>query len=147
MLNPNDGGGCVLYPEEVKALLSTGMVARVEKIHLDDDTAFLVSDQAGPPVWLMPYLMGLYAQLSFVQAAYLLEVAPSHAPTERTLLIALGVAPELAERAVRATITDIQPLCARDNVALDITVFDPAKGLPAYLKQRGVERFYGPPLD
>ena len=120
MLNPNDGG-CVLYPEEVEALLRTGMVARIEKIHLDDDTSFLVSDQADPPVWLMPYLMGLYAQLSFVQAAYLLEVAPPQAPTERTLLIVLGVAPELAERAVRTTITNIQPLCARDTVALDIT--------------------------
>ena len=146
MLNPNDGG-CVPYPEEVEALLRTGMVARIEKIHLDDDTSFLVSDQADPPVWLMPYLMGLYAQLSFVQAAYLLEVAPPQAPTERTLLIVLGVAPELAERAVRTTITNIQPLCARDTVALDITTFDPVKGRPAYLNQRGVERFYGPPLD
>ncbi|WP_454259386.1 hypothetical protein [Pseudoxanthomonas mexicana] len=146
MLNPNDGG-CVLYPEEVEALLRTGMVARIEKIHLDDDTSFLVSDQADPPVWLMPYLMGLYAQLSFVQAAYLLEVSPPQAPTERTLLIVLGVAPELAERAVRTTITNIQPLCARDTVALDITTFDPVKGRPAYLNQRGVERFYGPPLD
>ena len=31
MLNPNDGG-CVLYPEEVDALLRSGTVARVEKI-------------------------------------------------------------------------------------------------------------------
>ena len=146
MLNPNDGG-CVLYPEEVEALLKTGTVARVEKIHLDDDTTFLVSDQADPPVWLMPYLMCLYVELSFVQVAYLLEVASLQAPTDRTLLIALGVAPEHAERAVRATITDIQPLCARNDVALDITTFDPAKGLPAYLDQRGVERFYGPPLN
>ena len=146
MLNPNDGG-CVLYPEEVDALLKTGTVARIEQFHLNDDTSFLVSDQADPPVWLMPYLMGLYAQLQFVRVAYLLEVAPPQSPAERTLLIALGVAPEHAERAVRATITDIQPLCVRNDVALDITTFDPAKGLPAYLCQRGVERFYGPPLN
>ena len=31
MLNPNDCG-CVLYPEEVDALLRSGTVARVEKI-------------------------------------------------------------------------------------------------------------------
>ena len=99
MLNPNDGG-CVLYPEEVDALLKTGTVARVEKIHVDDDFCFLVSDQVNPPFWLMPCLMGLYSQLSFVQVAYLLEAAPPHAPAERTLLIALGVAPEHAERAV-----------------------------------------------
>jgi hypothetical protein len=146
MLNPNDGG-CVLYPEEVDALLKTGTVARVEKIHLDDNFSFLVSDQANPPFWLMPCLMGLYSQLSFVQVAYLLEVAPPHAPAERTLLIALGVAPEHAERAVRASITEIQPLCAQNDVALDITTFDPAKEIPEYLRQLGVERFYGPPLN
>ena len=127
--------------------MTVSTVARVEKIDTDDDVPFLVSDQADPPVWLMPCLMGLYAQLSFVQVAYLLEVAPPQAPTERTLLIALGVVPEHAERAVRATITYIQPLCAHNDVALDITTFDPAKGLPAYLRLLGVERFYGPPLN
>ena len=146
MLNPNDGG-CVLYPEEIDALLKAGTVARIEEIHLKDEISFIVSDQADPPVWLMPYLMGLYAQLSFVQAAYLLEVASPQTPDQRGLLVALGGGREYAERAVRATITDIQPLCTRDDVALDITTFDPAKGRPAYLKQRGVERFYGPPLD
>ena len=133
----------MLYPEEVDSLLKTGTVARVEKIHLDDDFSFLVSDQANPPIWLMPSLMWLYSQLSFVQVAYLLEVAPPHAPAERTLLIALGVAPEYAERAVRASITEIQPLCARNDVALDLTTFDPTKEAPEYLRQRGVERFYG----
>lgn len=146
MLNPNDGG-CVLYPEEVEALLRTGTVARIAKVHLENDTSFLVSDQADPPAWLISSLMGLYAQLSFVKVGYLLEVAPPQAPTERTLLIVLGTAPELAERAVRATITNIQPLCVHNEVALDITTFDPAKGFPAYLHQPGVARFFGPPLN
>lgn len=146
MLNPNDGG-CVLYPEEVDALLKTGTVARVETIHLDDDFSFLVSDQADPPVWLMPNLKGLYTQLPYVQVAYLLEVAPPQAPATRGFLIALGVAPEHAERAVRATITEIQPLCVHNDVALDITTFDPTGGLPAYLRQPGAQRFYGPPLN
>lgn len=146
MLNPNDGG-CVLYPEEVEVLLRTGTVARVEKFHREDGFFFPVSDHAKPPSWLMPRLMGLYAKLSFVQVAYLLEVAPPHAPSERTLLVALGVAPENAERAVRASITEIQPLCAQSDVPLDITTFDPANGIPAYLRQRGVEQFYGPPLN
>lgn len=146
MLNPNDGG-CVLYPEEVDALLKTGTVAHVEQFQVDDKTALVVHEQVTPPAWLMPSLMALYTRLSFVETAYLLEVAPSQAPTERTLLIALAVAPEYAERAVRATITAIQPLCARSKLALDITVFDPAKGKPAYLANPGVERFYGPPLN
>ena len=79
--------------------------------------------------------------------AYLLQVAPPHTPSERTLLVALGVAPEHAERAVRASITEIQPLCVHNEVALDITTFDPAKETPSYLRQQGVERFYGPPLN
>lgn len=106
MLNPNDAG-CVLYPEEIDALLRTGVVAGIQEIRLDDEASFIVSDLADPPFWLMPSLIRLYAQLHFVLAAYLLEVAPAHAPANRTLLIALGVAPEHVERAVRATITDI----------------------------------------
>ena len=146
MLNPNDGG-CVLYPEEVNALLRTGTVAQIEKIHLDNDISFMVIDQANPPIWLMPRLIRLYEQLPFVLAAYLLEVAPTQAPDNRGLLIALCVAAEYAERAIRATINEIQPLCVHNDVALDITTFDPAKGHPAYFLQPGLERFYGPPLN
>ena len=107
----------------------------------------MVIDQVNPPIWLMPRLIGLYEQLPFVLAAYLLEVAPTQAPDNRGLLIALCVAAEYAERAVRATINEIQPLCVHNDVALDITTFDPAKGHPAYFLQPGVERFYGPPLN
>ena len=146
MLNPNDGG-CMLYPEEIDALLRTGSVARVEQVQLQDDYSILASDQSDPPIWLMVSLMGLYEKLALVQTAYLLRVAPQHAPTEESLLVVLAVAPEHAERAVRATITEIQPLCAANDLGLDITVFDPTKGLPAYLRQRGLERIYGPPLN
>jgi hypothetical protein len=145
MLNPNDGG-CVLYPEEVDALLRTGTVARIEKLRTEDEHAFLVSPHADPPTWLAPTLVALYTKLSYVEAAFLLEVTPAQAPAERTWLVALAVAPEHAERAARATITAVQPLCAQAEVALDITTFDPATGQPAYLSQPGVERFYGPSL-
>lgn len=147
MLNPNDGG-CVLYPEEIATLLATGAVARVEKLQVEREDPFIVNAQIDPPAWLMPNLIALYAELSFVEAAYLLEVAPPHAPSERTWLIALAVAREHAERAARATITAVQPLCDQAELALDITTFDPAEeGQPAYLGQPGVERFYGPALN
>lgn len=142
MLNPNDGG-CVLYPEEIDALLTTGAVARIENFQLEEDTPFIVSEQANPPNWLMPLLMTVYMQSSIVETAYLLEVASPKNPTERTLLIALAVAPQHAERAARATIAAVQPLCAQSHLALDLTTFDPAKGKPAYLCRPGVERFYG----
>lgn len=146
MLNPNDGG-CVLYPEEVDALLTTGTVAWVETLQVTDENPFTVSVQADPPLWLMPTLIALYTTLSFVEAAYLMEVLPERTPAEPTLLIALAVAPEHAERAARATITAVQPLCATSQLSLDLTTFDPATGMPAYLRQAGVERFYGPPLN
>jgi hypothetical protein len=146
MLNPNDGG-CVLFPEEINALLATGTVARIENVQLEDDFEFIVSADADPPVWLMPTLMAIYKQLFLVEAAYLLKVAPTREPTEQTLLIALAVAPEHAERAARATITAVQPLCARSRLTLDLITFDPRDGKPSYLCHPGVERFYGPPLN
>lgn len=146
MLNPNDGG-CVLYPEEVDALLTTGTVARIETLQVTSENPLTASGQADPPLWLKPTLMALYTTLSFVEAAYLMEVLPEGAPIERRLLIALAVAPEHAERAARATITATQPLCATSRLTLDLTTFDPAKGTPEYLRQPGVERFYGPSLN
>lgn len=146
MLNPNDGG-CVLYPEEIDALLRTGSVASIEKVHLESDFSFLVSDKPYPPTWLMSRLTDIYSKLPFVQVAYLLKVAPEQTPAESTLLVVLGVSPEHAERAVRASITEIQHLCAQNDLGLDITTFDPAKETPSYLSQRGVERFYGLPLN
>ena len=141
MLNPNDGG-CVLYPEEIESLLRTGTVARVETTHLENDLPFLISEQFDAPAWLVPCLVGLYARLPYVQSAYLLEVAAPQAPDNRSLLIALGVAPAHAERAARATITSIQPLCARSDLALDITTYDPLSRLPPYLCQPGAQRIH-----
>jgi len=146
MLNPNDGG-CVLYPEEIDALIRTGSIARVEKTQLEDDYSILVSEKADPPIWLMLRLAALYAKLGFVQTAYLLKVAPCRAPREESYLIVLAVPPENAERAARATITEIQALCAANDTGVDISVFDPLEGRPAYLRQPGVERIYGPPLN
>ena len=144
MLNPNDNG-CVLYPEEVEALLTTGTVARIETIRLENENPIIISEHANPPAWLLPLLLTIYAQLAIVEAAYLLEVAPQSKPEEQTLLIALAVPPEHAERAARATITAVQPLCARSGLALDLTTFDPAHGKPSYLCHPGIEQFYGPP--
>lgn len=143
MLNPNDGG-CVLYPEEVSALLKSGTVARVEKLDLQADTPFLVLDEANPPTWLLVALAALYEGLAFVELAYLLKVAPPEHPDQHTFLIALGVVPEHAERAARATITMLQSAVNKAELPLDLTAFDPSQGLPEYLCQPGVERFFGP---
>ncbi len=143
MLNPNDGG-CVLYPEEVSALLQGGTVARVEKLAFEVETPFLVMEEANAPVWLLVTLKALYEGLAFVDVAYALRVATPEHPDHPTYLIVIGVAPEHAERAARATITQVQSAVAEAELPLDLTVFDPAHGLPEYLSREGVERIFDP---
>lgn len=145
MLNPNDGG-CVLYPEEISALLGSGDVAPIESFKLEGEQPVLVSEQANPPYWLLPLLMTHYMELGYVHSAYLLEIASPQAPEQKTLLIVLAVAPEHAERAARATFTALQQLCELHDLPLNITTFDPAEGKPEILKRGGAERFYGGPL-
>lgn len=144
MLNPNDGG-CVLYPEEVLALLKDGSVARVEILDQDDSAPLVSLEEANPPTWLMPTLMAVYMDMPFVRAAYLLELEPLEGASR--FLVAIGVGPEHAERAVRASTTAIQTLCAEAGIYMDMATFNPQKGRPDYLLQRGVERFYGPQLN
>ncbi len=143
MLNPNDDG-CVLYPEEIAALLDNRIVARVEKVQLSAEMPFVTMDEVHPPAWLMPMLVALYEGLPFVQVAYLLEVALSERPEQHKFVIAIGVAQEHAERAARATITILQSTAAEAGLPMDLTTFDPARGLPDYLCHPGVERFFGP---
>lgn len=143
MLNPNDGG-CVLYPEEVVALLSDGSVARVEILEQGDSAPLVSLEEANPPAWLMPTLMAVYMDMPFVRAAYLLELTPIDGASR--FLVAIGVGPEQAERAVRASTTAIQTLCAEAGIYLDMSTFNPQEGRPDYLLQRGVECFYGPQL-
>lgn len=143
MLNPNDGG-CVLYPEEIVALLNDGSIARVEILEQGDSAPLVSLGEANPPAWLMPTLMAVYMDMPFVRAAYLLELTPLDGASR--FLVAIGVGPEHAERAVRASTMAIQPLCSDAGFYLDMATFNPEKGRPDYLLQRGVERFYGSQL-
>ena len=142
MLNPNDGG-CVLYPEEIAALLDRGTIARVETATLETDRSILITD-AEPPPWLGPALIALFESLPFVEVAYLLNVAPSEHPEQRTFLIAIGTEQKHAERAARATITALQSAVAQADIPLDLTWFDPTQDPPEYLRQPGATRFFGP---
>jgi hypothetical protein len=131
MLNPNDGG-CVLYPEEIDALLTTGQMPRVETSKVDAPVGMLVSEEFEPPIWLVPTLSTVFDQLATVQSAYMLEKASPETPDEKSLLIILAVPAADSERAVRATITATQPLCERDQVSMDLTTFDPVDGKSPY---------------
>ena len=145
MLNPNDGGP-VLYPEEISELLETGTIAKVVREDPEQEPQLLILEEANPPAWLMVTLMARYTEMPFVKVAYLLELVLAEAPERHRFLVVIGVAPEYAERAARATITAIQSMCAQTSTSVDLRTFNPADGMPDYVRQPGVERFYGPSL-
>jgi hypothetical protein len=140
MLNPN-GIYCTLYPEEIAALLDKGEVAAVEMVDVPK-SEFLFGVPDPTPSWLIEPLVKLYAQLACVQTAYLIEARPSNDPDHPMLLIALTSSRLDAERAARATITAIQPLCRNREVGVDITSFDPATEGTGWIDEIGIEPFY-----
>ena len=141
ILNPNDEC-CVLFPEEIAALLDHGYVAQVD-----------VDDPAPPgcgvqlptfiPAGLEDALRQALAGLPYVTSAYLLEMSrPDLVPARPVLLVVLTVPPLHAERATRAVITALQPRMAAAKIEIDLTVTDPASPLPDYIENLGCEPFY-----
>lgn len=142
MLNPNDGGA-VLYPEEVESLLATGTIVQVRKDPWTGGPVWFGSPDR-QPVWLVPVLTRTLTQQSSVESAYLIQTAPEASPEAVSLLIVLSVEPGHAERAARACLTSMQPEIQRSppELAIDLTVFDPAQGIPDFVVGSGVEPFY-----
>lgn len=138
MLNPTTVG-CVLYPEEVAALLDQGEVAIVEQIKVDGQS-LRIGPVAASAAVALDRLATLYTGLSSVTAAYAAQVQSPHAP-EQGLLIAIAVASGAAEHAVRATITALQAQPQGLEVPMDLTTFEPG-ALPAWLKDAGIQPFH-----
>jgi len=139
MLNPNKTP-CTLYPEEIAALLDHGDVAVMESEVLPE-MQILVGIPEPRPDWLIKPLASLYRTLEYVVAAYVAEVRLPEAPERSTLLVALAVAKPNAERAARASIMTIQPLCNGRDIAVDLTAFEPGSP-PAWLTGSVIEEFY-----
>lgn len=133
MLNPNDEH-CMLYPEEIKGLLSTGRMARIEKTTIQEGSEPLVGPPDPAPAWLMDLLTTSLAGLPFVDVAYL---ASMHTPDGRgvsSMLLALGTPTGLGDRAVHAVVTAMQPECRRRRYVLDITHFVEPGERPAWVE-------------
>lgn len=144
MLNPNDGGA-VLYPEEVEVLLRTGTIAHLRKDRWPSGQIWFGSPDS-IPTWLIPELTRTLKQQRSVTSAYVIQTAPEENKNDVSLLIVLGVAPHQAERAARACLSSMQREIQRSppELAIDLTVFDPAKGIPEFVVGSGVEPFYQP---
>ena len=140
MLNPNSTH-CTLYPEEIAALLDRGEVAILDQIEVTEPRAMEFREAEPAPIWLIDPLITLYAQLPSVEVAYLVEVRAPDDPTHTGILIGLGVLSSETERAVRASITAIQPLCQGRAAAVDLTAFEPGAE-PGWVRKTGVSPFY-----
>lgn len=129
MLNPNDEHG-MLYPEEVKALLATGRMARLDKVTVAAGSEPLVGPLETIPPWLADGLLTSLAKLPFVELAYLATMHAADGAAPSSTLLAIGTEAGLGERAVHAVIADVQPACEEHRMALDITYFEPGQRPP-----------------
>ena len=145
MLNPNDTP-CILYPEEVDALLRTGCIARIEKFTVEEGTAPLVGPpMSDPPSWLIDALITALAKLPFIQLAYIAGLYKrTEEPRQTGFLIAIGGDQQDAERAIHAVTVFLQPLCQQhDGPAVDMTHFDAAAGeVPEWVSTFSLAPFY-----
>lgn len=142
ILNPNDEA-CLLFPEEVEALVTTGKVPRIETGSYAPEGVKVGAPQAPPP-WLVPILCDVYPKVASVEVAYLVQIYwPDMSADVSMLLVVIGVASNESERAARATITAVQPHAevARTH-SIDITVFDPSAPPPSYLAKLNIAPFY-----
>lgn len=129
MLNPNDAS-CVMYPEEIGALLATGNIPVCESEVLRTDRILGVRLPVSAPGWFQPYLVQVLSSLPYIQQAYLVETVLLENPSHVTLLISLGVEPSKAERAVRAVSAGMQQRWQNLKVNVDMTTYDPNDGPP-----------------
>ncbi|HET6912243.1 MAG TPA: enhanced serine sensitivity protein SseB C-terminal domain-containing protein [Rhodanobacteraceae bacterium] len=126
MLNPNDTN-CILYPEEVKALLAGRSLPTFEKYELKDAEQCSVSIPDQVPEGLLRTLKALYATFECVGAAYIIEIRKPDPRDLPILLIAVEVEPAETERVIRASIEALGPYVEGPH-AVDLLALNPADG-------------------
>ena len=83
----------------------------------------------------------LYQTLEYVAAAYVIEVRLPEAAERAILLVALAASKLDAERAARASISTMPPLCNGRDITADLTAFEP-DSLTAWLAGPEIKEFY-----
>lgn len=84
--------------------------------------------------------MALYAGLACVEAAYIAGIGTPDNP-QRGLLIGVAVPSKEAERAARATTTELQAHCQALQTSVDLTAFESGE-LPDWIKDTDLKPFY-----
>jgi len=137
ILNPNEDH-VILYPEEAQGLLESGTVAPIDVEQLQEETTRGFRLPIHAPDWLEARLKDMFAQLPYVESAYLAEMIRLDDPENFVLILAVGVAPEDAERAGRAVSTRIYNYCAGLQISVDLVTFDPSVGPPEWVHSLNV---------
>jgi hypothetical protein len=138
-LNPQDTPTCVLYPEEVGALLDQGYMAECQTLGLDDETR--VSRLDKPPDGLLEIVVGVLRELPYVETAYLAARASDDESEPASILLAVGCESRFTERAARALGSVLQRRCERFGVLLDMLGIDPTEP-PSWIVALKLEPVY-----
>lgn len=141
VLNPNQDQ-VILYPEEIQGLLESGTMAPIDVEQLQEPTEMGFRLPIHAPGWLESRLQDMFAQLPYVETAYLAEMIRPHDRENFVLVIAAGVAPENTERAGRAISTKLPACCVGLQMAVDLMTFDPADEPPAWVRSLDVRPIY-----
>lgn len=128
-LNPQDAPSCVLYPEEVAALLDEGRMAEVQTLGWDTDK-MVVGALDSSPDGLIEVAAAVLSGLSFVEVAYLVSRQASASSEPASVVLAIGCKTQFAERAARALATALQRKAEQLGILLDVMPIDPGKPPP-----------------
>ena len=141
ILNPNEDH-VILYPEEAQELLESGNVAPIDVEQLQEDTTRGFRLPIHAPDWLEARLQDMFAELPYVESAYLAEMIRPDDPENFVLILAAGVAPENAERAGRAVSTKIYACCAGLQISVDLVTYDPEEEVPDWVRSLDLQPIY-----
>jgi len=126
ILNPNHES-CIVYPEEVEALLTTGNVPHFATTVHEESREVCATPPDPVPEKLVRTLKQLYGSLPFVISARLIETFPPENPNSRTTVVCLEVRPPHAQRAARATAIALQTPQYDWGTKVDVLSSDPGK--------------------
>lgn len=141
ILNPEDTPCCILYPEEIAALLDEGYMARVQQIKArDTDSSICRISQV--PNDLITLVVPVLRELPYVDIAYVAGRAGKDQPGLTTYLLALGGDPKFAERAARAVTTVLQRQADRFQTVVDLKYFDVRETPPAWIADLELKPVY-----
>lgn len=152
-LNPKDAPSCVLYPEEVAALLDEGRMAEVQRLQLNGDM-MAIGPLDHPPDGLVGAVAAVLGELPLVEVAYLVSCQTGVSNEPSSVMLAIGCKMQFAERAVRALATALQRKAEHLDVVLDVMPIDPGepppwieelKLKPVYRRSVGVSHPTAPP--